>query len=112
MDIFNWKRVEELEHQLCKMRDIEDENANLRKCLDKATAEITRLLDMQQSVPEDCKRGDWCVSCAFGKEHVSDVHVSVSRHSPGYTYTHRSWLCTKGESCKNFVQKEFKEEPK
>lgn len=57
----------------------------------------------EDGTPSDCKRGTWCKSCEFRKAlHIPRKAIGGFVMS-GYDTV---YFCGKGESCKNFVQKE------
>lgn len=64
MDIFNRRRVEELEARLRGAEQSRDRYSHdvyeLRQALD----EVTKLKD---SIPEGCTQGSWCKACEFAK---------------------------------------------
>lgn len=109
MDILNRKRVAELEAQLEarleEVRALEQENNDLRVCLDRATVDLERILNAKQTIPEGCTPGPWCKACGFGKAWASHYHAKSSYWIDGYDTICSGYLCGKGNSCKNFVQK-------
>lgn len=100
MDIFNRRRVEELEK----------ENAILKRRLDeymsratKAENALDELSELKNERPEDCTPGSYCEACEFVK---TFYYLS--------SWTGNSYIahyCGKGKSCTNFIQKKV-EEPK
>lgn len=110
MDIFNKKRVEELEKDLKKVRErlkeVEQENTELRELLDKAGRNIDTILKVKQSTPDDCIPGPYCKACEFSKEYYF-YHGS---YLAKYDRVHRGWVCNKANVCKNFTQKEVSNE--
>lgn len=117
MDIFNRKRVEELEMEreelLKDVESLKSENSDLRVCLDKAISDLKHILSAKQDIPEDCTPGPWCKECAFGKSWASGYYVTsryYHRHyHTGYDSICSGYLCGKGKSCKNFIQKKVEE---
>lgn len=105
MDIFNIKRVSELEHEVDRLRHVEREKDELKSMLAKAESELRLVLTLKDAVPEDCTPGHYCEACEFAKDYWYY----------NYGYYHKSntairgIICGKGSSCKNFIQKELKE---
>lgn len=105
MDIFNKKRVAELEKELKKARkelsDARTDATNYRKELET----WKELVKFEETIPEECVKGPWCKACEFVKEfecYQFDFY--------GHRYIEPLYSCGKGESCKNFVQKEMVKE--
>ena len=99
MDIFNSKRVEELERenaylkrQLCEAdsRAVSAENA------------LATYLEIRDSIPEDCVQGTYCRGCTFVKEYCYSATWYHGQVITGY-------YCGKGKACKNFIQKKVEE---
>jgi hypothetical protein len=99
MDIFNHKKVEELEMRLAKAQreadDLRTRNIHLQIDLDSANQTLEEILRVKDSIPEDCVPGSYCAACEFSKKYYFGANFKT-----GY-------LCNKGKSCKNFVQKEI-----
>ena len=98
MDIFNKKRVAELERELADVKRSRDkyitEAANLKVRLDEITS-------LNESIPEDCEKGPWCKACEFARTfHYNEYYY------PGNFEINVLYACGKGKSCKSFVQKE------
>lgn len=106
MDIFNRKRVSELEKDL---RDIESENDRLRRALEDAESTISHLLRLRDSMPEDCVPGTYCQACEFAKKYVYHNYVSGYRFDRCYETILTGCVCAKGEICNNFIQKKIEE---
>ena len=104
MDIFNKKRIAELEK---KLRDTEVErDAYIYKAseLEMKLEEVSKL---EETIPEGCEKGPWCKACEF----LRAFRYTSGLSSSGYPRnTKIIYTCAKGESCKNFVQKENKDE--
>lgn len=102
MDIFNKKKVAELERELAATRKSRDEY--MRRASDYAT-EFIAMSELKETIPEDCVRGPWCEACEF----VKTFHVS---HYYGFVESdvRTAYVCGKGKSCNNFVQKKFEGE--
>ena len=97
MDIFNRKRVKELERDLENAKWDKNRILSDLRCLE---AKFGALGDFPEAVPEDCVRGPWCKACEFVKTyHYSSYYT---RHSEMLV----AYVCGKGESCKQFVQRE------
>lgn len=99
MDIFNKKALEKLEEE---KRKLERKNDELIRALADAHTDLEELTKLKDSEPEDCKRGEWCKGCAFVKvayycEYIPGI---------GKTFPRTAYMCGKGDSCKQFVQKE------
>lgn len=60
----------------------------------KALFEVVKL---KQNLPEDCKRGPWCLGCTFVKKYTS--------HIDRFETMELSY-CGKEEACEHFIQKE------
>ena len=103
MDIFNRKRIEELEYRL---KGIEDENDRLRTALDNAEDHINLLLKLKSDIPEDCKPGEYCKVCAFAKEYGYRNRVAGFKVDRSCDYYSSGYICRKAVGCKNFIQKE------
>lgn len=105
MDIFNRKRVVELEARLRGLEDVRRENDELKSMLRRSESELKLALALKNSIPEDCNQGQYCEACTFAKK--------FNYHTYGYFSGHETLIsgimCGKGESCKNFIQKEIKE---
>lgn len=106
MDIFNRKRVRELEY---KLKGIEDENGRLRTVLNDAEDRISLLLNLKSKIPEDCKPGEYCKVCAFAKEYRYRNHVVGFKVDRSYDYYSSGYICRKAVECKNFIQKKEEE---
>lgn len=105
-DIFNRKRIEMLERELNVLRNVRNENHELRTQLDDAESRIRRILKLKESMPADCVMGNYCEACSFGKKYY---YHQFSLYTQRNT-TLSGILCGKGESCKNFVQREIEDE--
>ena len=91
--------IESLEDKL-RLKDCEIER--LKKELTCFTKEVIDLSRLVSNTPDDCVRGEWCKACEFGKKYlVLDPQCRAC-------FPHEIYICTKGESCKNFIQKEIK----
>ena len=70
-----------------------DEKINSLKSL------VKKYENLNDGVPEDCKRGEWCKACEFGKP------INVSDGPCGCISIRTVYFCGKGEACQHFVQK-------
>lgn len=101
MDIFNHKRIQQLEEKLYDTELERDKYIAKATELDAKLREIGRIEEM---VPTDCVKGPWCEACEF---------VRTFHYNNYYGYNCKSlqtiYVCGKGESCKNFVQRKVDE---
>lgn len=88
MDLFNRKRVAKLEEKLRDSERLVDLYINKAAEL---TVELEKVAKLEETIPEDCVKGPWCKACEFVKT-IQYV-------------TNRVYVCGKGASCRNFVQK-------
>lgn len=98
MDIFNRKKVAE---QARRIEDLERKNNNLVDEIAALKIKFDEMAELEESVPSDCVRGPWCQACEFVKTYSYHHHYGF-----GQWDTVTAYRCGKGESCKNFVQKE------
>ena len=100
MDIFNRKKVEELEKEVQDLNRllelVKKERDDARKKVDHLNETLKNFIVMRDDIPADCKPGEYCRACEFVKPYQFSNMYGVTT---GYT-------CGKGQSCKNFVQKE------
>ncbi len=94
MDIFNRKRIEELEDELY---EAECERVKYRRDIELLTKRLEAMGALEESIPEGCTKGPWCRACEFSRTFHYSPYNSVS-YTTFYT-------CSKGKSCENFVQK-------
>ena len=101
MDIFNRERIRELEEKLHDAELERDKYIAKAAELDAKLQEIGRI---KETIPTDCIKGPWCEACEF---------VRAFHYNRFYGYNNRSlqtiYVCNKGESCKNFVQRKVEE---
>ena len=102
MDIFNRKRVKELEREL---NTAKNKNEQLHSELAALRLKFEAMGELEESIPEDCVRGPWCESCDFVKTFHYIRHYGLGAHDVKTAY-----VCGKGKSCNNFVQKKYEEE--
>lgn len=109
MDIFNCKRVKELERTLAQKDEeidsLERKNKKLKQMLDDTENEMNKILKLKQTIPEDCTPGEYCRACEFAKPYVYHNYAYHSNRRDIIT----GHLCNKGESCGCFVQKEVED---
>lgn len=103
MDIFNRKKIRELEEKLARAQMESNKYRNMAAHLEYRLDGISRVSD---NTPEDCKRGHWCAACEFGKVYH---YLESYDFSMGIKTRNQIYVCGKGESCKNFIQKEIEE---
>lgn len=103
MDIFNHKKVEDLER---KLEGIEYENRRLHRELYRSTKDFQAILKLKNSTPTDCVPGEYCKVCEFGKHVFNRYYASsytIYRNS--YDATVSGYVCNRGNICQNFIQK-------
>ena len=71
----------------CQIEEKQSENDRMEKVISELTA-------INDNTPEDCKRGPWCMSCAYDKK--LSKYISIHKAS---VHTH---YCGKAEACKQF----------
>lgn len=103
MDIFNRKRVEELEAEVKRLRHIELERNNYREELRSTERELERVVNIKDTIPDGCTPGSYCRACEFVKPYYYSNYV----FSAGHHTVVAGYICGKGELCKNFAQKEI-----
>lgn len=102
LDIFNRKKVAELEKKLAAS----EKNRNDLLCqVASYKKRFEELGEFEESIPEDCVRGPWCEACEF----VKTFHVT-RYYGFGHSQIETAYICGKGKSCNNFVQKKYEEE--
>lgn len=100
MDLFNRKRVAELEK---KLRDSELQNSIYSTKVAELRAALEEASELEETIPEDCVKGPWCKACEFAK--VIEYDESYGTYPYKFNTTKTMYVCGKGASCKNFVQK-------
>lgn len=93
--------VSDLKEVIFNLRELlnrkELELAEKEKLLNDAKRIIQEYWELDDATPEDCKRGTWCEACEFATNiRVDNIFGSFRK----------VYFCGKGESCKNFIQKE------
>lgn len=102
MDIFNKKRVAKLEEDLAKAQKELYREQKLRESYRDELANLKEIAEFEKhAMPEDCRKGPWCASCEFAKGYYRYEYDCWGRGRSVWDYA-----CGKGESCKNFIQKE------
>lgn len=101
MDIFNRERVAELERKLAVA---ERDRDKYRVRLSDLENTLERVSNIEDTIPEDCKKGSWCKACEFARV----FHYREDAAYMGYI-TDTVYVCGKGESCQNFVPKNMKD---
>ena len=105
MDIFNRKRVAELERRLTNVERARDKYMDFAATLQ---AKFDAMAHLEETIPSDCVRGPWCKACEF----VRTFHY-VERYDDMITpCVIEAYVCGKGKSCVNFVQQNIKGETK
>lgn len=106
MDIFNRKRVEELECELKRLKAIEVERNSYRDCLIQAENDLKKILKEKETLPNDCVPGPYCKACEFVKKYDFDYFVYGGLYSHNHHSIISGYYCGKGGVCNNFIQKE------
>jgi hypothetical protein len=106
MDIFNRKRVAELEEKVRKLEAVESENDRLRRELDNAVADLRDIIRLKDTTPSDCIQGEYCRDCIFGEKITNTYYVSGYNLSRCYNAFINGYICKRGNVCKNLIQKE------
>jgi hypothetical protein len=103
MDIFNLKRVEELERELTSEKR---KNEELQLQLDYAESSLKNVLEIKETIPDGCFPGEYCRACEFSKDYYYDSYIYLYLvHNTSI----RGTLCNKANVCPNFTQKEIKD---
>lgn len=104
LDIFNFNRVEELEEELHRRNreylKVLEERDDLLRDRDYLRAELKRVLELKDAIPEDCTPGSYCQACEFAKKFG---YFHASPLGTGWLEGH---ICNKAQSCPNFIQKD------
>ena len=90
------QRIEQLEAQL---REKDRKIARLEDLLANDEIRFDNMQKTMESTPSDCKPGQYCSACSFAK-----LYVMRDRRLGGLKSV---YLCNKGGSCENFVQKDL-----
>lgn len=97
--------TEKLKHRILELeKELKKRDSQISK-MDSCLKDYIRKFEMMQNIssntPDDCKRGEWCKACEF-----ANVYHVPSLYMLDYELTTTPiYICGKGESCKNFVQK-------
>ena len=106
MNIFSRvSRVKELETEVKRLQEIEQERDRYRKQLFKAEEDLREVLTLKENIPKDCHPGAYCRSCDFSKRYYYGYNVFTGRYSPDHHTTITGYMCNKANICKNFVQR-------
>lgn len=98
MDIFNRKRIAELEE---KLRDSERSRDRYMVKASELAAKLEEVSKLEETVPEGCVKGPWCQACEFAKT----IHFNEYYGHSSFDTLVTMYVCSKGVSCRNFVQK-------
>lgn len=93
------QRIEQLEAQ------IREKDRKITRLEDLLANHEMRFVNMQKtmdSTPSDCKPGEYCRACHFGK--------AYSMYDRQFCNTRTLYLCNKAGACENFVQKEVEDQ--
>ena len=102
MDIFNKKRIADLEK---KLHETERERDKYISKSAELASKLEEIGELAETIPEGCQKGPWCKACEFSRTfQYTEYYGPFGGHSLETIYA-----CSKGKSCKNFVQKEIKE---
>ena len=101
LDIFNRKKVRELEKKLFDTEIDRNKYRNMAINLENKLDDISKL---EETIPEDCKKGPWCIACEFSKVYHYMEHYNFNTNT---RIRNKIYVCDKGESCNSFVQKEI-----
>lgn len=107
MDIFNRKRVEELTLELERLRDVERERDEYKRLLATAEADLQKVLQLKQQIPEDCVPGAYCEACEFNRAYWYHYYSYLGGPYDSHDRVIRGNICNKANVCKNFIQKEI-----
>lgn len=95
MDIYNFKKVAELER---KLEEANKELNDLRMWQRVQLQKYEEMAKLKEEIPESCTRGPWCKACEFSKiYHYTDVW---------FASVNDVWFCNKANVCKEFTPKE------
>lgn len=92
-------KIEELKRELLKEQC---RNSELAHENDLLTQKLSRANEIESTMPNGCVRGEWCKACSFSKTLHARVYDGYGRYSLEHFI-----VCDKGNSCENFVQKEY-----
>lgn len=98
MDIFNRKKVAELQKTISELRTERDRYQSSIASLEN---KFEKLGELEETVPEGCVRGPWCKACEFVKTFHHVEYIGFGQHT-----TVTAYACGRGKSCVNFVQME------
>lgn len=101
MDIFNNKRIQDLEKEL---HTVKAERDRYKKQVDDLTIRIEEIGKLQENIPDDCEKGPWCRSCEFSRV----FHYREYDHYSNWNFEF-AYACGKGKSCKHFIERKVEE---
>lgn len=100
--MFNDKKIKELEAKLCdkdkRIVELLKEAEEREKYIKSLEEDVEKLTAYNDNVPEGCKEYEWCQACSFVK-----YYRVWNRYNTGYK---QYYYCGKREACKNFVERE------
>jgi hypothetical protein len=96
MDIFNRKKLAELQNTISELRAERD---RYKMCTAELESKFEKMGELEETVPDGCVRGPWCKACEFVKTFHHVEYVGFGQHT-----TVTAYACGKGKSCSNFVQ--------
>lgn len=107
MDIFNARLVDRdyIENLEKKLRETECDRDMYMSKVAELSDKLAAVSELEETIPEGCTKGPWCKACEF----VRTFHYTMS-YGRNFSSKEIIYACSKGESCKNFVQKEIKDE--
>lgn len=105
MDIFNLKKVTELEKEVERLSKIERERNEFERLLREAEQDLQHVLQTKECTPEDCTPGPYCKACEFSKAYYFHYYTIFGG---GHNKIIEGTLCNKANVCKSFIQKEVK----
>lgn len=73
-----------------------------KNSLEATNTDVSELKKLIKNTPEDCKPGDYCKACEFGKE----FKIRMTHPNSICYYDQYVTICCKGGACSNFVKKE------
>lgn len=110
MDIFNRKKVAELEKRICELEGVDGENNRLRRELDRLANDLREVLRVKDATPVDCVPSNYCRVCEFGDHIFEHYYASGSTiHRRDYSTAVSGYVCKRGAICPNFIQKNTEE---
>lgn len=102
MDIFNKRRVRELE---ARLTGAERERDKYRSKSSELAAKLDEIIKLMESAPTGCAQGPWCKACEFSRSFHYSEYITSGVY--GLKVIH---VCGKNKSCEHFIQKETADE--